>query len=180
MKAVCPRCGLPGRLERYESNGRVYLRVVHGSKRSRRYCYLGPAGDYEIAGPLLQLPLSNLKDVDYVMVVDFAASKLLDEAKLKGYGERVGEHLAAVRRLRLKLEQLLARAKAVEEELERLREAAEKAELQVWGSSLAEAVGAAALGDPLADRNAAQLRHRGRGEDAETSLAREPTAVGGG
>ena len=139
MKAVCPRCGLPGRLERYESNGRVYLRMVHGSKRERRYCYLGPAGDYEVAGPLLQLPLSNLKDIDYVMVVDFAASKLLDEAKSKGYGERAGEHLAVVKRLEQKLEQLLVRARAVREELERLREAAEKAELQVWGSSLAEA-----------------------------------------
>jgi hypothetical protein len=139
MKAACPRCGLPGRLERYESNGRVYLRMVHGSKRERRYCYLGPAGDYEVAGPLLQLPLSNLQDVDYVMVVDFAASKLLDEAKSKGYGERVGEYLAMVRRLRQKLEQLLAQARAVEEELERLREAAGKAELQVWGSTLAVA-----------------------------------------
>jgi hypothetical protein len=139
MRAACPRCGLPGRLERYESNGRVYLRVVHGSKKERRYCYLGPAGDYEAAGPLLQLPLSNLKDVDYVMVVDFAASKLLDEAKSKGYGERAGEYLARVRRLRQKLEQLLARARAVEEELERLREAAEEAELQLWGSPLAKA-----------------------------------------
>jgi hypothetical protein len=139
MKAACPRCGLPGRLERYESNGRVYLRMVHGSKKERRYCYLGPAGDYEVAGPLLQLPLSNLQDVDYVMVVDFAASKLLDEAKSKGYGERVGEYLAMVRRLRQKLEQLLAQARAVEEELERLRGAAGKAELQVWGSTLAVA-----------------------------------------
>jgi len=33
VKAVCPKCGLPGRLERYESNGRVYLRMVHGSKK---------------------------------------------------------------------------------------------------------------------------------------------------
>jgi hypothetical protein len=139
VKAVCPRCGLPGRLERYESNGRVYLRMVHGSKKSRKYCYLGPAGDYEAAGPLLQLPLSNLKDVDYVRVLDFAASRLLDEAKSKGYGERAGEYLAMVRRLRLKLEQLLTRARAVEEELERLREAVEKAELQVWGSTLAKA-----------------------------------------
>jgi hypothetical protein len=139
VKAVCPRCGLPGRLERYESNGRVYLRMVHGTKKERRYCYLGPAEDYVVAGPLLQLPLANLKDVDYVMVVDYAASKLLDEAKLKGYGERVGEYLAMVRRLRERLLQLLARAKAVEEELTRFREAAEKAELQVWGSSLAVA-----------------------------------------
>jgi hypothetical protein len=139
MKAVCPRCGLPGRLERYESNGRVYLRMVHGSKKSRRYCYLGPARRYEAAGPLLQLPLSNLIDTDYVEVVDFAASKLLDEAKSKGYGERSGEYLAEVRRLRLKLEQLLARAKAVEEELTRFREAVEEAELQVWGTALAKA-----------------------------------------
>jgi hypothetical protein len=140
MKAVCPRCGLPGRLERYESNGRVYLRMVHGSKKERRYCYLGPAGDYEVAGPLLQLPLSNLKDVDYVMVVDFAASKLLDEAKSKGFSsERVGEHLAKVRRLKATLERLLARARAVEEELERFCEAVEKVELQVWGTALAKA-----------------------------------------
>ena len=144
MKAVCPRCPrcwLPGRLERYESNGRVYLRMVHGSKKSRRYCYLGPAREYETAGPLLQLPLSNLMDTDYVEVVDFAASKLLDEAVSKGYSERSGEYLAKVRRLRLKLEQLLARAKAVEEELTRFREAAEEAELRVWGTSLAKGGG---------------------------------------
>jgi hypothetical protein len=139
MKYVCPRCGLPGRLERYESNGRVYLRMVHGSKKSRRYCYLGPAGDYGVAGPLLQLPLTNLKDVDYVMVVDFAASKLLDEAMSEGFSsERVGEHLAKVRRLKATLERLLARIRAVEEELERLREAVERAELQVWGTALAK------------------------------------------
>jgi hypothetical protein len=146
-RALCPRCGLPGRLERYESNGRVYLRVVHGSKRSRRYCYLGPARRYETAGPLLQLPLSNLIDTDYVQVVDFAASKLLDEAKSKGYGERAGEHLAMVRRLEQKLEQLLVRARAVREELERLRETLEKAELQVWGSTLAEAAREGVRGD---------------------------------
>ena len=116
---ICPRCWEEGRLEKYYSGGRAYLRVVHGSGKNRRRCYLGPAEDYEHAGRLLLLPLRNLAEVDYVAVVEDAAETLLLQAERPRPGESAAKWLTRVRRLRETLERELERAKAVEKELER-------------------------------------------------------------
>jgi len=41
-RITCPRCGKEGVLERYTSQGKVYLRVRHVEGGKRRLCYLGP------------------------------------------------------------------------------------------------------------------------------------------
>jgi hypothetical protein len=41
-RITCPRCGKEGVLERYTSQGKVYLRVRHMEGGKRRLCYLGP------------------------------------------------------------------------------------------------------------------------------------------
>jgi len=116
----CPRCGLEGRLEKYCVNGRPYLRVVHGSGRNRKRCYLGPADDYEHAAPILWLRLRNLAEIDYAAVVQDAVDTLLAYASRRGLGEEAKEWLVKVRRLREVLEREVERVKAMERELERL------------------------------------------------------------
>jgi len=116
----CPRCGAEGRLEKYYVKGRPYLRVVHGSGKNRKRCYLGPADDYEHAAPILWLRLRNLAEIDYAAVVQDAVDTLLAYASRRGLGEEAREWLAKVRRLREVLEEELERVKAMERGLERL------------------------------------------------------------
>ena len=115
----CPRCGREGRLEVYESKGRRYLRVVHGSGRSRERCYLGPADGYEHAAPLLLLPLTNLADFDYASVIDAALSIFYDRVRRDGL-ERPSAFAERVRGVREVLERYLPRLRRLEEELRRL------------------------------------------------------------
>jgi len=121
----CPRCGLDGRLEEYVVNGRAYLRVVHGSGKSKVQCYIGPADFYVHAAGLLRLGLTNLQDVDYVDLVEEAAYRLVRYAKTLGFSEPEA-WLTKVRELRMVLEELLPELKKLEEVLERLVEAREE------------------------------------------------------
>jgi len=44
---VCPRCGQEYYFIRFVTRGnQTYAYAVHGSGKNRRYCYLGPVGDY--------------------------------------------------------------------------------------------------------------------------------------
>jgi len=115
----CPRCGLDGRLEEYVVNGRAYLRVVHGSGKSKVQCYIGPADFYVHAAGLLRLGLTNLQDVDYVDLVEEAAYRLVRYARTLGLSQP-SEWLVKVRELRRVLEELLPQVKELEEELDRL------------------------------------------------------------
>jgi hypothetical protein len=115
----CPRCGAEGRLEEYEVNGRVYLRVVYGSGKNRVRCYLGPAESYAVAGPLLGLFLRNLHDNDYAHVVEDSISILEEKVKLHGLSE-AREWLPRVTRMIYVLEEALPRLRKLQKELERL------------------------------------------------------------
>jgi len=57
---ICPRCGLPGYVEKQKRGFRLYLYVVHESYmnrgRARKRCYLGPAT------PLHKKHASNSED----------------------------------------------------------------------------------------------------------------------
>jgi len=128
----CPRCGAEGRLEKYYVKGRPYLRVVHGSGKNRKRCYLGPEGDYEHVAPILWLRLRNLAEIDYAIVVQDAVDTLLAYASRYGLGEGAKEWLARVRRLREVLEEELPRVKAMERELERLARSEEAAKYLDW------------------------------------------------
>jgi len=121
----CPRCGREGRFEVYEVNGRKYLRVVHGSGKSRERCYLGPVESYSRVGPLLSLHLHNLKDIDYAVVVQSAVDRLLYLAKRYGLGEEAKEWHAKVKRVREVMERELERVRKLEKELERLAKSEE-------------------------------------------------------
>jgi len=115
----CPKCGLEGRIEKYYVNGRAYLRVVHGSGKSKVQCYIGPADNYIHAGELLRLYLTNLQDVDYAALAAELAWRVVMFARTLGLSEP-GEWLAKVRGLREELEALLPELEKLEQELDRL------------------------------------------------------------
>jgi hypothetical protein len=119
-KVVCPRCGEPGYLERYEVAGRRYLRVVHGRGRNRRRCYIGPAEGYDYVEQHLALGLTNKLDVRYEEVALSALEHFLLEVQLaRSRGEaEVAEALGRVRELRSQLEARLAELRRLEGELE--------------------------------------------------------------
>jgi len=120
-RVVCPRCGELGYLEKYIVADRAYLRVVHGRGKSRKRCYIGPAGNYEHAELLLALGLTNRMDVRYDEVAVSALDHFLLEAMLartKSEAE-LAEALERARRLRSLLEERLAELQRLEEALER-------------------------------------------------------------
>jgi len=115
----CPRCGSEGRLEEYVVNGRRYLRVVHGSGKDRKQCYIGPSDNYFHAAALLRLGLTNLKDVDYAELAIALAWRVETVARTRGLSEPE-EWLPRVKRLREELELLLPKLEKLEEMLEQL------------------------------------------------------------
>ena len=114
---ACPRCGQPGYLESYASAGRKYLRVRHGSGKQRWFCYLGPVESYVYVDLLHYLGLTNLRDVDYGLVAEYALQRaLLNLRLLRGKDAREAEARAR---------ELCSRLKPLLEELERLASAPE-------------------------------------------------------
>jgi len=128
---VCPRCGAVGYLESYSSGGRRYLRVRHGSGRSRSFCYIGPADSYEHVEVLHMLGLTNVKDVDYAFVVESAIRALMSKLRIERL-ERPEGALAAVRDAIQRLEHALEDLRALEKDIEKDVELRRKAEEEVW------------------------------------------------
>jgi len=121
---VCPRCGARGWVEEKERGGRIYVYAVHeertpdGRKR-RRYCYLGPKGEYEYVtrlhgreGLVLKGLLEKGRVLDYLKrLIDY-----LDD-EIEAWDE---EHINA--------EMLKSIAEELEKTAKKLRSMAERRE----------------------------------------------------
>jgi hypothetical protein len=128
MKITCPKCGELGNLEEHfvkvkeESGGKRkeygYWRVVHYIKeggRRKRVCYLGPINrDYVYVEKVHELGLTNVLHQDPARIVRKVVTKLIEEVGRAGVEER-GELLEKVRRLRIAMEELLPKLRAIEE-----------------------------------------------------------------
>jgi hypothetical protein len=125
-KVMCPRCGEAGYLESYEVAGRRYLRVVHGRGKSRKRCYIGPAGDYEHAELLLALGLTNVMDVDYALVAENAVRRFIQEVRLRRFSESKKALIDKVEALVRTLQHLIEELGELEEDLLRDLEAEER------------------------------------------------------
>jgi hypothetical protein len=125
-KVMCPRCGETGYLESYEVAGRRYLRVVHGRGKSRKRCYIGPAGDYEHAELLLALGLTNVMDVDYALVAENAVRRFIQEVRLRRFSESKRALIDRVEALVRTLQHLIEELGELEEDLLRDLEAEER------------------------------------------------------
>jgi hypothetical protein len=126
VKVECPRCGQPGYIEKHNVNGNVYLYVVHGYGKKRTKCYIGPVDSYSHAEWLLSLGLTNIHDIDYLVVAENALIRFIGNVKLKrmkgdeGKVEAREKLRIAEKKLREYLEEITRLREEVEREVEAL------------------------------------------------------------
>jgi len=132
-KIVCPRCGQMGHTEAYNIGGKRYLYVVHGYGKNKTKCYIGPVDGYDHAEFMLALGLTNIHDVDYLIVAENALIRFINEMSLKRMGGNQGRAEAlekvkvAEKKLQVYLEEITKLRKDIEKEIETL----EKQETQI-------------------------------------------------
>jgi hypothetical protein len=98
-RITCPRCGKEGALERYTSQGKVYLRVRHVEGGKRRLCYLGPEKPLRRRG-VTAPPAASSEE----------AEKLREEnERLKAEVARLEEENARLREENARLREVVAR-----------------------------------------------------------------------
>lgn len=125
-KIVCPRCGQMGYTETYNIGGKRYLYVVHGYGKNKTKCYIGPVGGYDHAEFMLALGLTNLHDVDFLIVTENALIRFINEMSLKrmkdseGRAEALEKLKVAEKKLQSYLEEITRLRKDIEKEIEAL------------------------------------------------------------
>lgn len=135
VKVVCPRCGGLGYAEAYNIGGKRYLYVVHGHGKNRTKCYIGPVDGYDHAELLLALGLTNIHDIDYLIVIENALIRFINEMSLKrmkdegGRTEALEKLKAAEKKLQVYLEEITKLRKDIEKEIEALEK--QEAEISV-------------------------------------------------
>jgi len=132
-KIVCPRCGGLGYTEVYNIGGKRYLYVVHGYGKKRTKCYIGPVDGYDHAEFLLALGLTNIHDVDYLIVTENALIRFINEMSLKRMKDNEGraEALEKLKVAEKKLQTYLEEIAKLKKEIEKEIEASEKQEAQI-------------------------------------------------
>lgn len=125
-KIMCPRCGQMGYTEIHNIGGKRYLYVVHGYGKNRTKCYIGPVGGYDHAEFMLALGLTNIHDVDYLIVAENALIRFINEMSLirmkddAGRAEALEKLKVAEKKIQSYLEEISKLRKDIEKEIEAL------------------------------------------------------------